>query len=656
MKSNQPIYKSVLMCLLLASCSPDQGEQKEVAEALPEQYTIEQFLKTESIYGSSFSKDESTILFSSDKSGIYNSYSIGVESNEITQLTNSKDEFARALSYFPNDDRLLFTSDKGGNEINHIFLRQEDGSIRDLTPDSLAKTNFGGWSYDEKSFFFFSNKRDPQFFDLMEMQVPEESGAKEATMFVSSTMYENVEGVNVTAISRDKRYLALTESITTSANHMYLFDRTTGEKKQLNIPDEKNSYSPQYFSADGKSLVYTTDEGHEFAYLKEYNIETGESKEIEKSNWGVRYSYISRTGKYRVVAFNEDAKTKIKIYDETTQKALELPEFPAGDITSVNISKSEKLMSFYLNSSKSPNNLYLYDFETNDYKAMTNTLSPEINANDLVEGEVIRYTSFDGMEIPALLYKPKGIKTGELRPATLMIHGGPGGQSRLNYNAYIQYLVNNGYVVLAVNNRGSSGYGKTFYRADDKKHGDADLKDCVESKKFLAGLGYVDPNKIAITGGSYGGYMVMAALTFAPEEFACGVNIFGVTNWVRTLQSIPPWWASFRQALYEEMGDPATDSVALYNKSPIFFTQNITKPFLVLQGANDPRVLQIESDEIVANAQSNGVEVEYVVFDDEGHGFSKKENRMEAWETILKFLDKNLKEPAVEDKEEEASI
>ena len=156
-------------------------------------------------------------------------------------------------------------------------------------------------------------------------------------------------------------------------------------------------------------------------------------------------------------------------------------------------------------------------------------------------------------------------------------------------------------------------------------------------------MNYIDTTKIGIYGGSYGGYMVMAALTFAPKEFKVGVNYFGVTNWLRTLKSIPPWWESFKKALYVEMGDPAVDSVALYNKSPLFHTSKITQPFIVLQGSNDPRVLQVESDEIVAAAKKNGVPVEYVIFPDEGHGFVKKENNIRAYGEVLKFLDKYLK-------------
>jgi len=342
------------------------------------------------------------------------------------------------------------------------------------------------------------------------------------------------------------------------------------------------------------------------------------------------------------MCINADARTEIRIYNNETNTRIKLPRMLNGEITSINISPQENLMTFYVNSSVSPSNLYVYDFSTEEYIKLSNTLSANIDSEDLVQGEVIRFASFDGLEIPALLYKPKDIKEGELRPAILDIHGGPGGQRRLNYQHRVQYLVNHGYVVLSVNNRGSSSYGKSFNAADDQKHGDVDLKDCVWSKKFLEATGYVDPEKIGIMGGSYGGYMVMAALTFTPEEFAVGVNYFGVANWLRTLKSIPPWWESFKEALYNELGNPYEDSVALYNKSPLFHGDKITKPLIVLQGANDPRVLQIESDEIVEAARNNNVPVEYVIFDDEGHGFLKKENQITASKSVLSFLDKYL--------------
>jgi dipeptidyl aminopeptidase/acylaminoacyl peptidase len=178
---------------------------------------------------------------------------------------------------------------------------------------------------------------------------------------------------------------------------------------------------------------------------------------------------------------------------------------------------------------------------------------------------------------------------------------------------------------------------------DDKKHGEVDLDDVVYGKKYLQTLDYVQKEKIAIMGGSYGGYMVAAALTFRPEEFTAGIDIFGVTNWVRTLKSIPPWWGAQKDSLYDEMGDPATDEERQRRISPLFHTDKVTKPLLVIQGKNDPRVLQVESDELVAGVKKNGVPVEYVIFPDEGHGFLRKENRITASNAYVAFLDQYLK-------------
>ena len=600
-----------------------------------------QFMDIVQINGGSFSADDSKILINSKSTGIFNAVEIDIKTGEQKPVTSSTDNAIFAQGYFPADNRFIYTSDKGGNEIDHIFIKNPDGSVIDLISDSTAKADFGGWSVDRKKLYYQSNGRDKRYFDLYRVDVSQQ---KEGQVYPTTQVYKNEKGLNVSGISADDRYIALSESITTNNSNMYLLDTQSGKLKLLSDHTGDIQFSPQYFTLDGKQLVYLTDEGSEFTYLATYDLASGEKKKLEEAPWDIMYSYLSRNGKYRVVAINNDARTEMKIYDQTTNQLVQIPNLPAGDVTGVNISDSEKMMSFYVSSSQSPSNLFVFNFDTKEVKQLTNTMSKEVSTSDLVAGEVMRFKSFDGLEIPCLLYKPKGLAEGEKAPALLWIHGGPGGQTRLNYSSIIQHLVNHGYVILAVNNRGSSGYGKSFFAADDRKHGDADLKDCVESKKLLASLGYVDMDKVGIMGGSYGGYMTMAALSFTPEEFKVGVNLFGVTNWLRTLKSIPPWWASFRTALYTELGDPTTaDSVALYNKSPLFFADKITKPFIVLQGSNDPRVLQVESDEIVAAAKKNGVPVDYVIFPDEGHGFVKKENNIETNERILKFLDQYLK-------------
>lgn len=626
------VWIFITSTVLLTSCKQEKttAPPKEI-----KQYSIEQFYKNKQIGGGAWSADETKLLVHSNETGIFNLYEINVTDASMRPLSNSTVESFFAVDYVPGTNDILYSADKGGNEIDHIYLLKEDGTSTDLTPGEQEKANFTGWSLDKKSCFYMSNKRNPQFFDLYKMNI----GEWKPTM-----IYQNDEGMNVSGISWDENTLALQKTITTSENQLFLYDRKTKKMQEISDPAAPSSYDASGFSKDGKSFYYITDAGKEFAYLVQYDLATGDRKTIFETNWDVMYSYDSENEKYRVIAINADGKNVLKIRDNVTGQEVSFPEIPDGDVLAVSISDSEKKMRLSVGTSKAPSNLYVYDFETKALKKLTETLNAEINPDDLVSAEVVRYKSFDGLEIPAIYYKPLTAAPGNKVPALVWVHGGPGGQSRTGYFSLIQYLVNHGYAVLAVNNRGSSGYGKSFYKMDDRNHGDKDLKDCIWGKKWLQSQDYIDTAKIGIIGGSYGGYMTMAAMTFAPEEFKVGVNIFGVTNWLRTLKSIPPYWESFRKALYTELGDPTSaDSVRLYNISPLFHADKVKNPVMVLQGANDPRVLQVESDEIVAAVKKNNVPVEYVVFPDEGHGFVKKENEIKGYGGILTFLDKHLK-------------
>lgn len=628
MKMHTFLLSCLIACLAFAGCS------KEQHQATPQQYTIEQFLSTKSYAGGTFTYDENRILFSSDESGFFNVYSIPLNGGKQTQLTNSKGHAIFVISGFPADDRFLYTSDEHGNELHHIYMREGDGTVRDLTPYEGARSEFHGWSRNQKSFFFESNVRDPKSMDLYEMDIE---------TFTPTLVYKNENAYQFGPVSPDKRYLPLIKILSSNNTELYLCDLTTNAIKEITPHKNEIAYKPLFFSMDSKTLFFLTDENSDFAYLRKYSIDSGDFGTVEKYNWDIDSAYTSYNGKYRVTSINEDGKTVIKIFDLQSGKPVKLPELPDGEITDVIISKSEKSMIFYVNGSRSPNNLYVYNFAKGTYKKLTNSLGAEINPNDLVEAEVIRYPSFDDLMIPSIFYKPKNIKDGMKVPALVWVHGGPGGQSRIGYNYLIQYLVNHGYAVLAVNNRGSSGYGKSFYQAADLKHGDVDLADCLAAKKYLSDTGFVDETKIGIIGGSYGGYITLAALAFHPDEMALGVDIFGVSNWVRTLKSIPAWWESEREALYKKIGNPETDAEYLESISPLFHAKNITKPLLVLQGANDPRVLKVESDQIIEAVSSNGIAYRYIVFDDEGHGFAKKQNRLEAGKAILEFLNENLK-------------
>lgn len=625
------LFSSVLISILISCSSETKTDQ------LVKTYTIKQFYNNKSVIGGSFSPDEKSLLVTSNETGIYNAYELDLETEEMKALTHSSQNSIFGISYFPNDRRILYSSDQGGNEISHLFLLDEDGTSTDLTPDSLTKAQFFTWAHDEKSFFYLSNQRDQRFFDLYQVSLDDLTNHR--------MIFQNNDNLDVSAISNDQTYLALSRTITTSQSELFLYNLKSKNLEQLSPDNIKATYTPQFFSNDNDFLYCLSDEHGEFASLVRYNLGSGKQEPVYSTDWDVWYAYDSYNGKYRVIGVNEDGKTSVMVFDQSTGKEIDFPSFDQAEVNSVSISKSENLMRFSVGSSKSPSDLFLYNFSDGNYKQLTHSLNPEIDIKDLVDGEVVRFKSYDGTEIPSIYYKPHQATDRNKVPALVWVHGGPGGQSRQSYFPLIQYLVNHGYAILAINNRGSSGYGKTFFQMDDRKHGEADLKDCIEGKNWLASRSYIDAGKIGIAGGSYGGYMVMAALTFAPEEFAVGVNIFGVTNWLRTLKSIPPYWESFREALYTELGDPFTaDSVRLHEISPLFHATNVSKPLMVLQGANDPRVLQVESDEIVAEVRKNGVPVEYVLFDDEGHGFVKKENQIKGYGQVLDFLNQYLKE------------
>lgn len=632
------LFSLLALTLLTLSCQtkPDTESQQAadtVAAAAPKEYTIEQLMDNERVFGGSLSHDKTKVFVTSNRSGINNLYTIPIGGGEYTPITQSDSSSLYGISYFPNDSRILFQMDDNGNEIYHLYLLDQQGAVKELTPGKEARASFYGWAQDENSFYYGSNKRDSRYMDVYEMDL--------ATL-TPRLLYQNDQGFDFGAISPNEQYLALSKSINTNDADLYLYDLKAKQLTKIN--EQQAAHTPTNFSTDSRSLNYLTDAGNEFAYLMKYDLASKQKEKVYEDKWDVVSSNLSHKGTYRVLLVNEDGRNKVVVQNAATGEPIALPRFEGGDVTNVGISRDESIMTFYVGSSSTPSNLYVMDLGTNQHTRLTNVLNPEINPEDLVSAEVIRFNSYDGTEIPAIYYKPKQASATNKVPALVWVHGGPGGQSRQNYFPLIQYLVNHGYAVLAVNNRGSSGYGKTFYKMDDRKHGDADLKDIVESKSWLEEQPNIDGSKIGIIGGSYGGYMVMAALAFEPETFDVGVNIFGVTNWLRTLKSIPPWWESFKDALYQEMGDPNTaDSVRLYNISPVFHAQNVTKPLMVLQGAKDPRVLQVESDEIVAAVKENQVPVEYVLFEDEGHGFVKKDNEIEGYGKVLQFLDKYLK-------------
>jgi dipeptidyl aminopeptidase/acylaminoacyl peptidase len=642
------ILLTVACASVLAACSDSSPPQAPAETAKPadsnasveaaapvksvKSYDIETLLSNLRLSGAAISPDGSKVLYSSNQSGVVNVYEVPFGGGEAKALTQSTTESLYSIRYFPTDERVLYAADQGGNELDHVYVREADGSVKDLTPGEKFTAQFVDFTHDNKAFLIASNERDQRFFDLYLYQ---------ADGYARSMLFKNDAPVIPAAINRDLSLVAAVKPITTSDTDVILTELKTGKSRNLTEGGGVESNNVLGFTPDGKVLV-ASNRDSEFSKLITIDPKSGERSVLFESNWDVSFAQYSPDDRYLLVGSNVDARTELKLFESKSMTPVALPSVPAGDISGVNFSNDASKIAFYVASSRTPSSLFAATIG-GEAKELVSALNAKIDPNDLVEGEVVRFKSYDGLEIPGIMYWPKGASADAKVPAMVWVHGGPGGQTRLNYSPLIQYLVNHGYAIYGINNRGSSGYGKSFFAADDRKHGEADLDDVVASKKMLIESGKVDGDKIGIIGGSYGGYMTLAALAFRPQEFKVGVNIFGVSNWIRTLESIPAWWEAQRQALYAELGDPAVDKERLTRISPLFHASNIVKPMLVLQGANDPRVLKIESDEIVEAVKKNKVPVEYVVFDDEGHGFVKRENEKRGYEAILKFLDQHLK-------------
>jgi len=645
MKSKISLFIVLPLLTLLAACG-EQAAPPPPAAAAPEpepaipRYSTETFYETTTYAlppgsGYAFSPDGGKLLISSDRTGVFNAYALPVAGGDPEPLTTSTDNAMFAVSWFPEDERILFTFDEGGNELDHVVVREADGMLRDLTPGENLKADFLGWAEDGAHFYLVTTERDQRNFDVYRYATAD---------YARELVFEN-PGFEVAAISGDGRWLALEKPRTSADSDVYVVDLAAAAPEPVLVTAHEGNVAHGVYAItpNNETLVYSTNEHGEFNQAWTHDLLSGEKAPLVAADWDVSYVSYSTNGRYRVVGVNADARTEVSITDTVHDTPVALPDLPPGDLRSVRFDFDQRQVAMIVNADNSPSNIWNVDLEAGTARQLTDALNPAIDPAHLVSSEIVRYPSFDGLEIPSVLYKPHGASASSPVPALVWVHGGPGGQTRTGYSATIQHLVNHGYAVLGANNRGSSGYGKTFFHLDDKRHGEEDLQDIVWGRKYLESLDWVDGERIGVIGGSYGGYMVAAALAFEPEVFDVGIDIFGVTNWVRTLESIPPWWESFKEALYDEMGDPATDAERHRRISPLFHAANIVKPLLVIQGANDPRVLQVESDELVEAVRANEVPVEYIVFPDEGHGFTKKSNRIAASEAYVQFLDLYLK-------------
>jgi len=525
---------------------------------------------------------------------------------------------------------IAFATDTGGNERDQIYLLSpSEGLANPFAVENDVIHGLGPWSYDGKKLSFRSNSRHRAFFDVYVADIS--SGKTRRIMEHDGTNSPE-------AWSHDGSRLVVRRQNTNLDSDLYLVDLKTGEAQCLTTHSREATYADAVFTPDDRAILCLTNRDREFSALVSIDVETSEEKPMVGEKWDLESLALSPDGKKAAYAVNEEGYSKLKIMNLNDRRTQEVKGLPLGVVGQTTWSPDGKLLAFAFNGSRFTSDIWLCDSEKKGVLQLTKSDRGGIPQEAFVEPELVHFKTFDGLVIPAFLYMPKSW-AGEKPPVVMNVHGGPEGQSRPNFSAVTQYLVNHGYAVLLPNVRGSTGYGKNYVHLDDVRKRMDSVHDLKYAHKWLVESDRIDPKRIAIYGGSYGGFMVLAALTTYPDLWAAGIDLYGIANFPTFLKNTGPWRRSLRAAEY---GDPVKDAEFLREVSPVHKADRIVAPLMVVQGVNDPRVPKSETDQIVEALKKRGISVRYLLFDDEGHGIVKLKNRLTAYGTIVEFLGEHL--------------
>ncbi|MBI4497111.1 MAG: S9 family peptidase [Chloroflexi bacterium] len=594
-------------------------------------YDFSRYLNVRSAYGASFSPSGRRVAFLTDVTGVPQVWSVGVGGGWPQQLTFT-DERVSVAAYAWHARHLVIGMDSGGNERQQLFLLAEDGSrLTPLTHNPETIHAFGGWAHDNRRMALASNERHPAYFDVAVLDTA--TGEARRVFEHDGTNY-------AVGWSPDDRALLVNRYTTNLDNDLFLLDLALGEVVHLTPHEEEAEYSSAAWAADGRGLYLITNQGRDFTGLAYLDLASRRLEYLATPDWDVETLALSRDGRLLAYVTNEDGYSTLTIRETATGREHRPPGIPRGVIADLAWSPDARRLAFTFRSGRYHADVWLLDREWGRVRRLTHSARGGIPQSAFVEPTLVRYPSFDGREIPAFLYLPPGARPNGQLPVLVSVHGGPEGQERPTFNPLHQYFVGRGYAVFAPNVRGSTGYGKAYTHLDDvrlRMDSVADLKAAVE---WLRSSGYAHPRRIAVMGGSYGGFMTLAALTTYPDLWAAGVDVVGIANFITFLENTGPWRRRLREAEY---GSLEHDADFLREISPIHHVDRITAPLMVIHGANDPRVPAGEAEQIVTALRSRGRPVEYLRFEDEGHGLVKRHNRIAAYTAVGDFLDRYLR-------------
>jgi dipeptidyl aminopeptidase/acylaminoacyl peptidase len=613
-------------------------------------FPISRYLNVRTAYFPSFSADGQTLTFISNITGRAQAWQVDLAPAKGVipwpeQVTFAADRVLGVYhSPVAGDPRLLYSHDVGGNENMQLFLLDpRTGEEVCLTEGHESAVHiFGDWSHDGRHILFAANRRRPHLFDLYRQSLD----GKAAELIWE----HNEPGFLMKQLfAPDGQTTVVVRMASSHQFDLFTIHLETGDVSQLNPPHKQAKFTAVHFSPDGRSLYVNTDLDSDFSYVARLHLETRQWETLVQAEWDLGFLQPSPDGRWLAYVVNEGGVGRLELLDmiDGSTRSPRLPDDSPGlvgwfDGRLTFTADSSKLAFSYTNATRT-SDIYLWDLMQDTAVAATCSSHGGIPTDTFVAPELVHYPTFDERDIPAWYFRPAP-KSDSCLPVVIIVHGGPEGQFRPYFNFLAQYLVHNGYAVLGTNVRGSTGYGNTYSHLDDVEKRMDSVTDLAYAAHWLKAQPDIDPERIAVYGGSYGGFMVLAAITHYPDLWAAAVNIVGISNFVTFLENTSGYRRQHREAEY---GSLARDRDFLEKIAPINHVDHITTPLMVIHGANDPRVPLSEAEQLVAALEARGTPVEFLVFDDEGHGIAKLKNKLVAYPAIVNFLNKILNQTPI---------
>ena len=593
--------------------------------------SIEQYLSVRSATTPKFAPDGRTLAYLSNESGVWQVWSLDLSDPDATprQLT-FHDDAVSDIAYAPDRDDLIYVMDSGGDERHQFHLLSSGAASTALTELPDVMHNWGGWSRDGANIAFTANRRDPAFMDAFVMDV----ASGEATrVFDADGWY------TVAAIAPDASRLLLLESTGSSDQELHLLTVKTGERQPFARHADRCRYQCCRWRADGAGIYALTNQGRDHLGIALFDTASGELVWLCTPDNDVEEIALSKDETRLASVTNVDGYARLAVRDLANGETTEAPPLPPGKITALDWSPDGARLAFALNGSTHNSDIWLWDLNDDTARQITRSDRAGADRSTWIEPQLIHFRTFDDRRIPAFLYLPSGQAPAAGFPAVIFVHGGPESQYLPEFRPDIQFLLARGYAVLAPNVRGSTGYGAAYAALDDVYKRMDSVADLKHARLWLGARADIDDARIAVYGGSYGGFMVLAAITEYPDLWKTAVNFYGIADFQTFFARTGPWRRKHRAMEY---GDPVRDADFLKSISPIHKVDRIKVPLFVAQGLMDPRVPPHESEQIVAAVRARGLPVDYVTVPDEGHGFMKLHNRIKIYGAMAEFLDRYL--------------